>query len=98
GWLIVGGGVAVGIAILKYLAGDGVSFGSPNASGLLIDAALAMFGAGATALGVAGPRPLAGRLARIGLGLLALGQLSLLALSVLLAASSPGSVASLPIF
>ena len=98
GWLTLGGGAAVGIAILRYLTGGGVSFGSTNPSGLLILAALALFGSGATVLGVGGLPPLDGTLARVGLASLAVGQLSLLALSIVLAASSPESIPSLPVY
>jgi hypothetical protein len=85
GWLIIGGGALVAIAIAKYLNGDGLG----DVNGLLIDGALALFGAGAIVLCAVGPEPLNGRLVRAGLGVLGVGQLGLLAFSVLAAASPP---------
>jgi hypothetical protein len=94
GWLIVGGGALVAVAIVMYVAGDGLGFGSADASGILIDAALALFGLGALALCAVGPAPLHGRLIRAGLGILAIGQLGLLAVSILAAVSTSAPLAN----
>lgn len=88
GKLVVGGGVLFVIAVAIYVGGGGVGFGGLDASGLVVDASLALFGCGAAVLSVGGPRPLHGRVVRVGLGTLAVGQLSALALSVAVAAST----------
>jgi hypothetical protein len=55
---------------------------------LLLDASPALFGCGAGVLSVGGRRPLRGRLVRLGLGTLAVGQLSYLAVSIIATAST----------
>jgi hypothetical protein len=86
GWLILGGGALVAIAIWMYLDGQGL--GSGTATGLPITAALALFALGAIVLCAFGPEPFDGRLVRLGLGMLAVGQLSLLAQEILFATST----------
>jgi hypothetical protein len=78
GGLVLGGGVLFAIALATYLNGGGTS-------GLAPDAALALFAGGALVLAATGPKPLDDRGVRIGLGMLAVGQLSLLALAILTA-------------
>jgi hypothetical protein len=86
GWLIVGGGALVAVAIWMYLDGEGL--GSGTATSLPITAALALFALGAIVLCAVGPEPFSGRLVRVGLGMLAVGQLSLLTQEILFAAST----------
>jgi hypothetical protein len=94
GWLIIGGGALVAVAIWMYLDGEGVGFGSADASGLLIAAALGLFGVGAVVLCAVGPEPLNGKFIRASLGVLAVGQLGLLAFSILAAASTSDQMAN----
>lgn len=83
GLLIVGGGALFAVAVANYLNGGGVGFGRGDASALVVDLSLVLFAGGAALLAVAGPRPLLhGRVARVGLATLAVGQISLLALSM----------------
>ena len=93
GWLIIGGGALVAIAIWMYLDGQGL--GSGTATGLPIAAALALFALGAFVLCAVGPEPFDGRLVRVGLGLLAVGQLGLLTQEILFAASTPDQMPTL---
>jgi hypothetical protein len=86
GWLIIAGGALVAIAIWMYLDGQGL--GSGTATDLVITAALVLFALGAIVLCAVGPEPFDGRLVRLGLGLLALGQLGLLTQEILFAAST----------
>jgi hypothetical protein len=98
GWLIVCGGAAVLVAVVKYLNGDGLGFGSWDAGGLLVDAALGLFAAGAVVLCAVGPEPLNGRIVRAGMGILAVGQLGLLAISIAAAISTPEDLSNLQNF
>jgi hypothetical protein len=89
GLLVVAGGLLFAIAVAIYVGGGGVGFGRGDVSGLVVDASLALFGGGAVVLSLGGPRPLPdGRVVRVGLGTLAVGQLGLLALSVMAAGST----------
>jgi hypothetical protein len=98
GWLIVCGGIAVIVVVAKYLNGDGLGFGSWDAGGLLVDAALGLLAAGAIVLCAGGPEPLNTRLVRAGLGILAVGQLSLLGVSIAFAASTSDDLANIRTF
>lgn len=75
---IAAGGGAVGIGLRDVDGRPVVDLGV-----LVGTAALILAGSGAAVLGVAGPRPLSGLDTRAGLGTLAIGLFSLLALSVL---------------
>jgi hypothetical protein len=88
GLLVLGGGVLFMIAGAIYVGGGGID-------NLFVDASLALFGCGAGVLSVGGPRPLHGRLVRLGLGTLAVGQLSYLAFSIIATASTFDQLGSL---
>lgn len=90
GSLIVGGSLLFLIAAAIYMRGGGID-------DLFVDASLALFGCGAGVLSVGGPRPLHGRLVRLGLGTLAIGQLSYLAVSIIATASTFDQLGSLPL-
>lgn len=90
GLLVVSGGVLFMIAAAIYMGGGGID-------DLVVDASLALFGCGAGVLSVGGPRPLHGRVVRAGLGILAVGQLSYLALSLIATASTFDQLGSLPL-
>jgi hypothetical protein len=96
GLLVVAGGLLFAIAVAIYVGGGGVGFGRGDVSGLVVDASLALFGGGAAVLSLGGPRPqLDGRVVRVGLATLAVGQLGLLALSVMAAGSTVERLESL---
>jgi len=97
GWLIVGGGALVTVAIWMYADGQGLGFGAANASGLLISGALALFALGAIILCTVGPDWFGGPVVRVGLGLLAVGQLSLLAQQILFAVATSDPMPNPPL-
>lgn len=90
GMLVVGGCVLFMIAVAIAMGGGGVGIGLRDVGGLVLAASLALVGSGAAVLSVAGPRPLNGRAVRVGLGILAVGLVSLLVSSIAGAAASPG--------
>jgi hypothetical protein len=88
GLLVVSGGVLFVIAGAIYVGGSGID-------SLFVDASLALFGCGAGVLSVGGSRPLHGRVVRLGLATLAVGQLSYLAFSIIATASTFDPLGSL---
>ncbi len=90
GGMLIGGGVV--LFVLGYaLMIVGAAVGSP-----LTGVATALIGSGAATLCAAGPRPLHGRVMRIGLGTLAVGLASLLGSSVVAAMLTFDPLESLP--
>jgi len=76
------------VAAAIYIRGGGID-------DLFVDASLALLGFGAGVLSIGGPWPLHGRLVRLGLGTLAVGKLSYLAVSIMATASTFDQLGSL---
>lgn len=97
GILIVGGCVLFVVAGGIVAGGGAVGIGARGVGGLVPAASMALVGFGAALLCLAGPGPLHGRIARIGLRILAVGLVSLLASSIMAGASEFDPLESLPI-
>lgn len=97
GMLVVGSGVLFMVAGTIAMGGGGVGIGLRDVGGLVVAASLALGGSGAAVLSVTGPRPLHGRVMRVGLGTLAVGLVSSFASSTMASASTFDPLESLPI-
>lgn len=98
GGLLVTGGWAVLVVTGAIAVGGGtVGIGNGAIGGLALALALALLGAGVVIVGIAGPRPLAGRAVRIGLVILGVGLLSTLASSAMTAGFAGDPLESGPI-
>lgn len=89
GTLVVGGCALFMIAAAIAVGGGSVGLGIRDVGGLVLAASLALVACGAAVLGVAGPRPLRGRVVRVGLGALAVALVSYLAASIMAEESLP---------
>lgn len=85
GVLVIGGWVLVAATIVIFGAGGSVQIGGSAIGGLALAAALGLIGCGMAVLSLTGPRPLQGRIMRLGLGILAVGLICTLASSVIAA-------------
>ena len=83
GTLIVGGCLLCLLDAAIVVAGGNADSTLHAVDQLIVPGALVPIGLGAAVLAVAGPRPLNGRAARVGLGMLGAGLLSYLAVTVL---------------
>jgi len=97
GLLVVGGAVVLLLGVPVFAGQGGPGLGLSGSSGLVVGVSLALFGCGAAVLSFDGPRPLHTRLVRIGLGALAVGQLSVTAFAIGDAASPSNALESLPL-
>jgi hypothetical protein len=84
-WLVIGGWLLVGAMIVVAGFGNSVQIGGGSPGSYALIMALAMIGCGLAVLSVTGPRPLQGRLMRVGLGVLAVGLVGTL-ISTIIAA------------
>jgi hypothetical protein len=86
GGLLTAGGLALGgLLLLMAARGTPVGLGGPDVNAWAVTACLGLLGSGTLLLSFAGPRPVTDRVARIGLGLVAVGCLSLAASGLLAA-------------
>jgi hypothetical protein len=82
GLSVIGGWALLVIAGALAVAGGSVGLGSRSIGGVVMAASLVLIGAGGAVVAVAGPRPLDGRVLRIGLGILGIGILGLAGSSI----------------
>lgn len=97
GLLIIGGALMLVLAVPIFVVQGGPGLGMSDIGGLATDVSLALFGFGAAVLSVGGPQPLQAPLVRVGLGALAVGQLSALAFSIGAGATEFDALESLPL-
>src|SRR5882672_315050 len=81
--LLIGGWVLVAVTIVIFGVGGAVQIGGTGIGGVALAASLGLIGCGMAVLGIAGPKPLAGRLTRVGLVILGVGLISSLASAVI---------------
>lgn len=96
GTLVVGGWALVAITGAILVGGGSVGIGARTTGGLTLSAALALIGLGAAVLSRSGPPALAGRAVRVGLGILAVGLLSVLLAAIIAGASEFDPLESIP--
>jgi hypothetical protein len=85
GVLVIAGWVLIAATITIFGAGNSVQIGGDTIGGLALAASLGVIGGGMAVLSLTGPRPLQGRIMRLGLGFLAVGLLGSLASTVIAA-------------
>ena len=78
GLLVIGSSILLGVSTGIAAMGGSVSVQGAGAGGLTVTAALVLLSLGAGILSIGGPRPLNGRLVRVGLGLVAIGLIATL--------------------
>ena len=98
GMLVIGGCALLPLVVAIGGSGPVGVDGHPNrdVGNVVMNASLALLGSGAAVLSLAGARPLHGRSVRIGLGLLAVGLLSLVASSMIPFPAGSNSAESWP--
>lgn len=85
GMVVIGGWLLAGATVLVAGAGNSVQIGSGAMGSYALAASLAVIGSGLAILSITGPRPLEGRIMRVGLGILAVGLVGSLASTVIAA-------------